>query len=117
MNELERSLAPHSATNSGVGKTPMSQVTADKDELNNHKRGGAMRIFVFKSEANPDLRAFGGDLAGIKLPGQFKPWRAVGAIAANQDPPYKIARDDIEKAINEFGFQLFRLKKKTKAVL
>jgi hypothetical protein len=112
----ERSVAPHSAINSGVGKTPMSHVTADKDEVINHKRGEAMRIFVFKSEANPDLRAFGGDLAGIKLPGQFKPWRAVGAIAANQDPPYKIARDDIEKAINECGFQLFRLKKRAKAV-
>ena len=116
MNEPERSVALRSATNSGVGKTPMSQVTADKDEVINHKRGGAMRIFIFKSEANPDLRAFGGDLAGIKLPGQFKPWRAVGTIAPNQDPPYKIARDDIEKAINECGFQLFRLKKRAKAV-
>jgi len=48
----------------------------------------------------------------VKLPGQFKPWRAVGTIAA----PYKIARDDIEKAINECGFQLFRLKKRAKAV-
>jgi hypothetical protein len=76
-----------------------------------HKGGGAMRIFIFKSEKKRDLRAFGGDLAGIRLPGQFKPWRAVGAIAPNQELPYKIARDDIEKAINEFGFQLFRFKK------
>ena len=73
MNEPERSVALRSATNSGVGKTPMSHVTADKDEVINHKRGGAMRIFIFKSEANPDLRAFGVHLAGIKLPGQFKP--------------------------------------------
>jgi hypothetical protein len=36
-----------------------------------------MRIFIFKSEAKPDLRAFGGDLAGSQLPTQFKPWRAV----------------------------------------
>jgi len=34
----------------------------------------AMRIFVFKSEARTDLRAFGGDLAGLQLPDKFKPW-------------------------------------------
>jgi len=32
-----------------------------------------MRIFIFKSEANPNLRAFGGDLVGSRLPIQFKP--------------------------------------------
>ena len=94
----------------------MSQDSFDNDESSNRKSGGAMRIFIFKSEANPDLRAFGGDLVGTMLPGQFKPWRAVGAIAPNQELPYKIARDDIEKAINECGFQLFRLKKRTNAV-
>jgi hypothetical protein len=93
----------------------MSHDSFNDDQSIDRKSGRAMRIFIFKSEANPDLRAFGGDLAGMKLPGQFKPWRAVGAIAPNQDPPYKIARDDIEKAINECGFQLFRLKKRTKA--
>jgi hypothetical protein len=85
------------------------------DESIDRKSSGTMRIFVFKSEANPELRAFGGDLAGIKLPAQFKPWRAVGTIAPNQDLPYKLARDDIEKAISECGFQLFRLKKTAKA--
>jgi hypothetical protein len=93
----------------------MSNDTIDNDESIARKSGGAMRFFIFKSEVNPNLRAFGGDLAGIKLPGQFKPWHAVGAIAPNQDLPYKIARDDIEKAISECGFQLFRLKKSTKA--
>jgi hypothetical protein len=93
----------------------MSNDTIDNDESIARKCGGAMRIFIFKSEVNPNLRAFGGDLAGIKLPGQFKPWRAVGTIAANQDLPYKIARDEIEKAISESGFQLFRLKKRAKA--
>jgi hypothetical protein len=93
----------------------MSNDAIDNDEGIARKSGGAMRIFIFKSEVNPDLRAFCGDLAGIKLPGQFKPWHAVGAVAPTQDLPYKIARDDIEKAISESGFQLFRLKKKTKA--
>src|SRR5262249_13965960 len=49
---------------------------------------GKQRIFIFKSEAKPDLRAFGGDLAGSQLPSQFKPWRAVGAVAPDQQPPY-----------------------------
>ena len=93
----------------------MSHDNFGNDESIDRKSGGTMRIFVFKSEANPELRAFGGDLAGIKLPAQFKPWRAVGTIAPNQDLPYKLARDDIEKAISECGFQLFRLKKTAKA--
>jgi hypothetical protein len=74
--------------------------------------GGAMRIFIFKSEANPGLGAFGGDLAGLQLPNQFKPWRAVGAIAPNREPPYKLSRDVIEAAIKARGFQLFRRSKK-----
>ena len=71
-----------------------------------------MRIFIFKSEASADLRAFGGDLAGMRLPSQFKPWRAVGAVAPDRDPPHNLSRDVIEKAINSQGFQLFRLSKK-----
>ena len=70
-----------------------------------------MRIFIFKSEANPNLRAFGGDLVGSRLPSQFKPWRAVGAIAPHQQPPYNLPRDVIERAIKDQGFQLFRLRK------
>ena len=72
----------------------------------------AMRIFIFKSDANPDLRAFGGDLAGAQLPTQFSPWHAVGAIAPDQDPPYRLARGTIEKAIKDKGFQLWRMSKK-----
>jgi len=71
-----------------------------------------MRIFIFKSEASPDLGAFGGDLAGLRLPSQFKPWRVVGAIAPDRDPPYKLSRNVIETAIKDRGFQLFRLNKK-----
>jgi hypothetical protein len=74
--------------------------------------GRSMRIFIFKSEANADLRAFGGDLAGMQLPSQFKPWRVVGAVAPDRDPPYNLSRDVIEKAISSQGFQLFRVGKK-----
>jgi hypothetical protein len=82
------------------------------DEELTANRTGVMRIFIFKSEANPDLGAFAGDLAGLQLPSQFKPWRVVGAVAPDRDPPYKLSRDVIEAAINSRGFQLFRLSKK-----
>jgi hypothetical protein len=72
----------------------------------------AMRIFIFKSETKPELGAFCGDLAGLRLPIQFKPWRAIGAVAPDRDPPYKLSRDVIEEAISARGFQLFRLSKK-----
>jgi hypothetical protein len=71
-----------------------------------------MRIFIFKSEVSPELRAFGGDLAGMSLPSQFKPWRAVGAIAPDGDPPHNLSREVIETAINERGYQLWRMSKK-----
>ena len=82
------------------------------DEDLTARGGGAMRIFIFKSEACPDLGAFSSDLAGLQLPSQFKPWRVVGAIAPHRDPPYKLSRDVIEAAIAARGFQLFRLSKK-----
>jgi hypothetical protein len=73
----------------------------------------AMRIFIFKSEANPDLRAFGADLAGSRLPSQFRPWHAIGAIAPDREPPHNLSRGAIEAAINDCGYQLWRLTKKT----
>jgi hypothetical protein len=79
-------------------------------------RGAGMRIFIFKSEANPHLRAFGGDLAGTQLPKQFKPWRVTGAVAPDDDPPYKLSRDLIETALKDRGFQLWRLSKKDEAL-
>jgi hypothetical protein len=86
--------------------------TPHNDEDLAANRGATMRIFIFKSEANPNLGAFTGDLAGLQLPSQFKPWRVIGAIAPDGDPPYKLARDVIEVAITARGFQLFRLGKK-----
>lgn len=74
-----------------------------------------MRIFIFKSEASPDLRAFGGDLTGSRLPTQFRPWRAIGAVAPDRDPPHNLSRDVIETAINDRGYQLWRISKKAAA--
>jgi hypothetical protein len=71
-----------------------------------------MRIFIFKSETKLDLGAFCGDLAGLQLPSQFKPWRAIGSVAPEGNPPYKLSRDVIESTIHDRGFQLFRLSKK-----
>jgi hypothetical protein len=72
----------------------------------------AMRIFIFKSEARPDLHAFGAELDGSELPKQFRPWRAIGAIAPDRDPPHELSREVIEQAIRTQGFQLWRMSKK-----
>ena len=74
-----------------------------------------MRLYVFKSDANNDLRAFAGDMSGSKLPEQFRPWHAVGAVAPDTAPPHALSRETIEKAIEAQGFQLWRLKGKPKA--
>lgn len=71
-----------------------------------------MRIFIFKSESAPDLRAFGADLMGSQLPKQFSPWRAIGAIAPDRDPPHELSRVVIEAALKDQGFQLWRMNKK-----
>lgn len=74
-----------------------------------------MRLYIFKSDANGGLRAFAGDMPGSRLPEKFRPWRAVGAVAPGAAPPHGLARDDIEKAIEARGFQLWRLKTGAKA--
>lgn len=85
---------------------------ADNDNALKPERDAVMRIFIFKSEAKPELRAFGGELDGSRLPKQFSPWRAIGAIAPDRDPPYELSRDVIETAIKSQGFQLWRVSKK-----
>jgi hypothetical protein len=92
--------------------TPMVSDASTTGDDQAAAAGGAIRIFIFKSEARPDLGAFTGDLAGLALPSQFKPWRVVAAVAPDQDPPYKLSREVIEGAIKTRGFQLFRLGKK-----
>jgi hypothetical protein len=76
------------------------------------RKGIRMRIFMFKSEAKSELRAFAGDSAGSKLPRQHGPWHATGVIRPDKDPPYNLPRVAIEKAIKADGFQLWRLKSK-----
>jgi hypothetical protein len=69
-----------------------------------------MRLYIFKSDANAELRAFAADPAGSKLPAQFRPWHAVGVVGAEKAPPHNLSRDAIEKAIADAGFQLWRMK-------
>ena len=74
-----------------------------------------MKIYIFKSGANNELRAFAADLKGLKLPEQFRPWHAIGVVAPDRDPPHKLSRVEIERAIEAQGFQLWRKKPSAKA--
>ena len=69
-----------------------------------------MNIYIFKSEASRDLRAFSDDQGGQKLPKQFRPWHAVGVVKPESKPPNNPSRDVIEKSIANAGFQLWKLK-------
>jgi hypothetical protein len=69
-----------------------------------------LRIFIFKSDASRGLQAFAGDPAGSKLPRKHGPWYATGVIREDKAPPHAFSRSAIEKAIDETGFQLWRLK-------
>jgi hypothetical protein len=71
-----------------------------------------MRLYVFRSDAQSELRAFVGDATGSKLPDQFRPWHAVGVIGPEKAPPHNLPRDQIEKAIEASRFQLWRVKPK-----
>lgn len=71
-----------------------------------------MQLYIFKSDAKGELRAFTGDIEGSKLPDQFRPWHAVGVIAPGKAPPHNLPREDIERAIDSQGFQLWRVKPK-----
>jgi hypothetical protein len=75
-----------------------------------------MRIYIFKSETTKGLRAFAGDLADTKLPGNHGPWRVTGVVREERAPPHNLSREAIEKAIADEGFQLWRLRKKTEAM-
>jgi len=57
------------------------------------------------------LRAFSDDQGGNKLPMQFRPWHAIGAIRPESAPPHNLCRNVIEASISKVGFQLWRMKK------
>ena len=69
-----------------------------------------MQLYIFKSEASRDLRAFCDDRGGQKLPAQFRPWHAVGVVREDAPPPNNLSRDVIEASIASDGYQLWKLK-------
>jgi hypothetical protein len=69
-----------------------------------------MQLYIFKSEASRDLRAFSHDQGGQNLPAQFRPWHAVGVVKPDARPPNNLSRDVIEKSIASAGYQLWKLK-------
>jgi hypothetical protein len=69
-----------------------------------------MLIYMFTSEASPNLHAFAGDPSGSKLPEGHAPWSAAGSLRPDQHPPHRFSRAKIEEAIKLVGFQLWRLK-------
>jgi hypothetical protein len=69
-----------------------------------------MQLYIFKSDANTELRAFTGDVLGSKLPDQFSPWQQIGVVGSDKSPPHNLSRETIETAIESRGFQLWRLK-------
>lgn len=71
-----------------------------------------MRFYIFSSDAKKGLRAFAGDIAGNKLPVQFRPWRAIGVVGFDKAPPHSLPRAEIEEAIGSEGYKLWRIKPK-----
>jgi hypothetical protein len=71
-----------------------------------------MRLFIFRSDASQELRAFAGDREGSKLPPRHGPWRITGVVRPENDPPHNLARSTIEAAIANEGFQLWRMSAK-----
>ncbi len=69
-----------------------------------------MRLYIFKSDANRELRAFAADVTGSKLPDRFRPWHAIGVVGPGRAPPHQLPRQEIERPIETQGFQLWRMK-------
>jgi hypothetical protein len=74
-----------------------------------------MRLFMFKSESNSQLRAFTADAGGAQLPSKFGPWYAVGVVRAEKAPPHNLDRAIIEQNVADHGYQLYRIRPKTVA--
>jgi hypothetical protein len=74
------------------------------------RKGTVMLIYMFTSEASPNLHAFAGDSTGSKLPESHAPWSASGLSKSEQHPPHRFSRAKIEEAIKFAGFQLWRMK-------
>jgi hypothetical protein len=75
-------------------------------------KGLSMRLYMFTSQAKSGLHAFAGDDQGSKLPPKFAPWDLTGTLASRSAPPHNFSRQDIERAVEADGFQLWRMRPK-----
>jgi hypothetical protein len=70
-----------------------------------------MRLYMFLSRTNPDLRGFAGESTGGQLPEKYAPWDATGVVRPEKAPPHGFSRTTIEASINTQGYQLWRMSK------
>ena len=75
------------------------------------RSGQMMKIYTFASEAPNRLFAFSGDVEGSSLPPQHGPWKAVGDIGPRDEIPHRLDRKHIEQAIDNYGYQMWRMTK------
>ena len=72
-----------------------------------------MRLYMFRSES-ADVCAFAGDPEGAKLPEKLQPWTPDGFVENGAQPPHNLSRFKIEAALKLVGFQLWRVREKSR---
>ena len=68
-------------------------------------------IYKFSSSVTNGLFAFAGDADGSMLPEKHGPWETKGGIRPGEPIPHRLDRETVERAIDDHGFQLWRMKK------
>jgi hypothetical protein len=74
-------------------------------------RNRRWRIFISKSEANPHLCVFSGDLAGLQLPGQLKietPPCHFAGVVARQTRSANIRSHGIDSARRQYAYLSYK---------
>ena len=71
-------------------------------------------IYKFASDGTKGLFAFSGDPAGGKLPERHGPWSSTGKVQPHEAIPHRLNRESIVQAIDDHGYQMWRLKKTSK---
>ena len=69
-------------------------------------------IFKFTSGTRTGLFAFAGDRAGALLPEKHGPWIFDGNVQPHEAIPHKLDRQTVENAIDDHGYQLWRMKRR-----
>jgi small subunit ribosomal protein S21 len=75
--------------------------------LDTESRGRGMMLCIFRSETKTESRTLCSDVAGLKLPERFRPWRAIGFVRQDRAPPHNFPHAEIERSIETQGFQLW----------